>query len=229
MVRPARRTSRGMSTKRKRLPRGKLPSILRDAEGAELGARRSPRLPFASEPAIEDARRNPERSTQGSLRPGPLHGHPKQSATLGSLLAHPSNVDARHRQADCSDLLTLSSTKPEPLGTVTDRDGDVAKGRSHKYEDFVRRVGKRINTRRDEAGLSLRDLSARTGINIATLSEIENGLQKELSAGNFFAICEALALDPLIAWYGETRKPAPKAQSEPPPASTRRASKTPPK
>jgi transcriptional regulator with XRE-family HTH domain len=82
-----------------------------------------------------------------------------------------------------------------------------------------------MKTRRDEAGYSFTDLSEKTGINKSQLSRIESGQQRQMTAGNFFAICEALALDPMFAWYGESRRQA--RQSEPPPASSRRASRPP--
>ncbi len=101
-------------------------------------------------------------------------------------------------------------------------DEGVGPKRVPQYEDIVRRVGKRLQLRRDEAGYSLADLELRTGISKGTLSRIENGLQREMSAGAFFAICDALAIDPLLVWYGDARKPIPRAASEPPPAISQR-------
>lgn len=100
--------------------------------------------------------------------------------------------------------------------------------RSKRYERQVALVGQRFKTRRMEAGYSLADLSQRTGIDSSQLSRIERGEQKEMTAGNFFTICEGLALDPLLAWYGETRKPAVRPLSEPP-ESVERVSKPPQK
>lgn len=90
---------------------------------------------------------------------------------------------------------------------------------------MVNLVGKRLDLRREEAGITVTELGERSGVNKSQVSRILKGSQNNLSAGNFFALCEALALDPLRAWYGELRRPA----SVPPPASQKRPSKAPPR
>lgn len=132
-------------------------------------------------------------------------------------------------------MVTLSTV--EPLAPKEESDKahlvGVGKERSADFVDVVRLVGKRLNLRRTEARMSVRDLSRASGVNINTISKIERGKQKELTAWAFFALCEALRIDPLLAWYGETRKPeegrASRRSEPPPPASSRRPTPIPPK
>lgn len=105
----------------------------------------------------------------------------------------------------------------------------MGKTRVPQYATAVRLAGKRLHLRREESGHGLRFIAERTGIGLATLSRIENGLQREMSVGNFFALCEALDLDPLRAWYGDARRAPAHESSLPPPASSQRPSKRPPK
>ncbi|HZU84380.1 MAG TPA: hypothetical protein VE987_15730 [Polyangiaceae bacterium] len=74
--------------------------------------------------------------------------------------------------------------------------------------------------------IPLRELSAETGIDIGSLSEMLRGLQPEMSVGNFFVLCEALRTDPMKIWYGDERKPS--RSEPPPPMSTPRPSTSPP-
>lgn len=101
----------------------------------------------------------------------------------------------------------------------------VGKERSQHYEEHVQLVGMRLKIGRLEAELSQGDVERKTGIDKSTISRIEHGYQKEMSAGNFFALCEALELDPITTWYGPSKR---KGASEPPPASTTRRSSKPP-
>ena len=90
-------------------------------------------------------------------------------------------------------------------------------------------IGARLRARRIEATWGMRRLEEESGVGIATISEIENG-QPEMRAGAFFAICEALRIDPLRAWYGDERgRPAkPKSPiTTPPPSSAERETKRP--
>jgi transcriptional regulator with XRE-family HTH domain len=109
-------------------------------------------------------------------------------------------------------------------------------------------LGGRLRQHRLEHGLTLRAAALRAGINPSTLSRIERGEQRELTAVSLFTICYAIELDPNVAWYGSKGKrdlredptcykPLPEVipeapvlnSSAPPPESTRRASKRPPK
>lgn len=125
---------------------------------------------------------------------------------------------------------TLATVKVRQARAAPHTSADVARERSRsaRYAEVVALVGMRMKLRRREAGYSLRRLKELTGIDINTISKIERGEQNELSAGNFFTLCEALALDPMRAWYGEERKPGSSRRSEPPPASVRRPTPPPP-
>jgi len=101
---------------------------------------------------------------------------------------------------------------------------DVRGKRSRRYEDAVRRAGKRLGLRLDESRMTQAELSRMTGIDKGSISEILRGEQPEMSVGNFFTLCEALMIDPLLAWYGESRKRVP---STPPPESFERPSRRP--
>lgn len=109
---------------------------------------------------------------------------------------------------------------------MSDDNPNVARERSTRFVEQVRKVGARLYARRVDANFSIRDVEDRTGIDKKTISQIENGLQREISAPAFFAICEALGYDPLKAWYGDTGWPPPPPQiarpSDPPPASISR-------
>ncbi|HTQ48751.1 MAG TPA: helix-turn-helix transcriptional regulator [Polyangiaceae bacterium] len=104
--------------------------------------------------------------------------------------------------------------------------------RSSRYEKIVDVAADRLRTRKKELEIelgrkiSLRDLQAETGIDAGSLSEILRGKQPEVSAGNFFTLCEALKTDPMKVWYGDERRPP--RRSEPPPASVERPTHPPP-
>ena len=150
-----------------------------------------------------------------------LHRKPKKPRPLREPVANPPGVDeSAHVQAECYELPTLSSAKDELGGQMSDDTAEVKRKRSERYKDAVKFFGMRMALRRRECELTVRDLEERTGIDKATLSRIAAGEQPEMTVGNFFAICEALAMDPLQAWYGPTGKPR---RSEPPPASPSRA------
>lgn len=160
---------------------------------------------------------------------GSKHRKAKKSRALREVRAAPVDVDelSHGSRAKCHLLPTLSTLKDEHAGEGTDTGADVARARerSTRYADIVLLVGQRLKLRRMEAGYSMRRLKELSGIDINTISKIERGEQNQLSAGNFFALCEALALDPLLAWYGESRKPQANRRSEPPPPmSSRRPS-----
>ena len=219
--------------KRKSSLGGNDPRADRDPVGHEpLPKVRVGLLPTA-DPSANAALRDTDLLAEPRLRTDPNDRKPKKSGTFSRFGTNVGDVDPRrvtHQpQARCQEFTTLSSPKPQ-LGTqVSDTDEVVAKQRVPEYEDIVRRVGKRLNTRRDEAGLSLREVERMTGISVATISRIENGLQREMLAAVFFKLCETLQLDPLLAWYGDARKPTHRQRSEPPPASVSRSSSRPPK
>jgi DNA-binding Xre family transcriptional regulator len=108
----------------------------------------------------------------------------------------------------------VSTAKDENGGRLSGKGVDVRGKRSKRYEDAVRRAGKRLGLRLDESGMTQADLSRVTGIDKGSISEILRGEQPEMSVGNFFTLCEALRIDPMLTWYGDTRKPS---QSTPPP------------
>lgn len=58
------------------------------------------------------------------------------------------------------------------------------------------RLGALIRTQRLEAGLSLRGLAARSGVNYSTLSRIEDGQAASPDASKLRAIALALDIDP---------------------------------
>jgi DNA-binding Xre family transcriptional regulator len=232
ILRTFRQTFRlGRVPKRKRSLGGDDPRVDRDPERNEPLPKVSVGLLLPPDPSTDTALSDAKLLAQLRLRSRPNDGKPKQAGTFARFGADVGHVDAGRAAhgpvAGCYDVTTLSSPKAQSGVTVSDTNGEVAKQRVPEYEDIVRRVGKRLNTRRDEAGLSLRDLERLTGISVATISRIENGLQREMSAGTFFKLCETLALDPLVAWYGETRRPAQKTasgefQSSRPPVPKRR-------
>lgn len=88
---------------------------------------------------------------------------------------------------------------------------------------MVKLMGERLTTRRKEAQLTVTELAKRCGIDKGQMSRILRGQQPEMSVGNFFQICEVLMIDPLRAWYGDSRKPS----SLPPPESQARPSRIP--
>lgn len=118
-------------------------------------------------------------------------------------------------------------------------DARVADHRSEKYRERMIGAGRRIRFAREEAGLSIRELSEKSGVDKGQISRLENGDNLEMSAGRFFDVCDALTLDPVYVWTGKTRAqrrddhveqadaPAPAHKSEPPPASKRRPSSRP--
>ncbi len=116
-------------------------------------------------------------------------------------------------------------------------DAALADHRSERYRDKTVGAGRRIRFAREEAGLSIRELAERSGVDKGQISRFENGDALEISAGRFFDLCEALTLDPVYVWTGKTRShrrderaeetPAPPVaayKSEPPPASKKRPS-----
>jgi len=141
--------------------------------------------------------------------------------------------------------------KEETGGALSDENVDVATGdtRGDRYEAWAVMAGQRLTTRKAELEQELgreittRELQDQTGVDKSQVSRILNGAQKNVSVGNFFAICEALKIDPLKAWWGDSRRapmgwprssgaPALTAEirpSEPPPASMARPSKAPQK
>jgi transcriptional regulator with XRE-family HTH domain len=183
--------------------RGVFPGTERNPVANKDPSKRRVRLLVPAKPATKTSSRNTDHPPERSLRAGLLNGAPQEPAPLAGVLPDPGHVHPReplHKaNAGCYDVTTLSSAKAESGTSVSDTSGEVAKQRVPEYEDIVRRVGKRLNTRRDEAGISLRELERQTGISVATISRIENGLQREMSAGTFFKLCETLKMDPLVA------------------------------
>lgn len=165
------------------------------------------------------------------------HGDPEQArpfrkvrSNSGTAVDEPDHLS----RSSCSHFTTLSSAIPEPAGRPSGEDAQVGetKQRSGQYAPLVKMAGQRLSTRKLELehelgrDIPLRELEAETGIGIHSLSDILNGHQKELSVGNFFALCEALKTDPLKIWYGDERRPS--RRSDPPPASQQRPSTSPP-
>jgi transcriptional regulator with XRE-family HTH domain len=103
---------------------------------------------------------------------------------------------------------------------LSDDPSDVPKTRSDRYREIVKVVGSRLKTRLLEGGMSGRELARRLGVQSSQVSKLVNGEQPEMSAGSFFEICEHLALDPLKAWYGDSRRPGAAATSSPPAPSS---------
>lgn len=120
-------------------------------------------------------------------------------------------------------------------------DDDVARGedkRSSRFAANAAAAGKRIDAALAQAGWTQADLARKTGVDKSQVSRIITGKYVEVSVGPFFAICEALALDPVYVWTGRTKRgelspppPAPeqakRPASVPPPASERRRSDRP--
>lgn len=123
----------------------------------------------------------------------------------------------------------MSTRKDGRAWSRSDSSVDVPKERVTRYKDPVRLVGKRFGLRREERGLTVTELARRAGIGKSAMSRIEAGTQPQLSAGDFFAICEALEMDPRKAWYGEDGAPAAKQPTVPPPAESSRRASAPPK
>jgi hypothetical protein len=86
----------------------------------------------------------------------------------------------------------------EQAGTKHMDEADVM-----RYVAFARRMRKA----RDEHDpyWSLRTLAGHAKIDIGSLHRIENGKRPHLAVHSFLAICEALGMHPLWAWFGDTR------------------------
>jgi transcriptional regulator with XRE-family HTH domain len=56
-------------------------------------------------------------------------------------------------------------------------------------------LGKYLNEMRESKSLSLRDLKELSGISIAEISRIENGIRKEPGIGTLITICDGLGID----------------------------------
>lgn len=96
-------------------------------------------------------------------------------------------------------------------------------------------VGRRVRFAREEAGLSQADLGVRCGVHKSQISRMENGENLEISAVAYFAICEALLLDPNETWTGKKKRKLPSSPADGPteatpipPSSTRSRNSQPP-
>jgi transcriptional regulator with XRE-family HTH domain len=85
-------------------------------------------------------------------------------------------------------------------------DADVADHRSERYRKRAKEAGLVIQHARSRAGWSQAQLAERAGLNKSDVSRVENGKHLEISVGRFFDLCEALSLDPVYVWTGETRR-----------------------
>lgn len=183
-----------------------------------------------AKPATDDAPVSPELVGEGALRePLPAHGVKKESGSFARVT--PPAIDvlqgSRHLPPACSQLETLSSRSTETGATLSDETTYVADERSRKYLAQVRVVGARLSARLAESGMSMRELARKLGWQPSQVSKIMNGKQPEMSAGSFFELCEALQIDPMKAWYGDTRRPMRRPSESEPPASSNRPSAPP--
>ncbi len=160
-------------------------------------------------------------------KPSAPHRSKQKSGSFTKPGGEPRCVDeSTHAGKHYDDLTTLSTVNVQFGAPMSGDTADVPKERSKRYEQHVQLVGMRLKVRRMEEELTQGEVERRTGIDKGAISRIEAGLQKEMSAGNFFALCEALNYDPALAWYGPQRR---EKQSTPPPSSTERPSSRPPR
>lgn len=60
---------------------------------------------------------------------------------------------------------------------------------------WIGRLGIQLRATRTQAGTTLRDLSAKSGVEMTLISDFERG-QRDISLSDMFRICEALGVDP---------------------------------
>lgn len=167
------------------------------------------RSAIASQPSPDNAGAHAELSAQRRLSKAlRQHATPKKPTTFRRVRAESARVheSAHHERAGCTDLATMSRHKDESGTPVSGDSSQVPDHRSEKYRERMIGAGRRVRFAREEADWSLRELAEKSGVDKGQISRFETGENLEISAGRFFDLCEALALDPVYVWTGKTRR-----------------------
>ncbi len=114
---------------------------------------------------------------------------------------------AKSRRTRAFSLLKILDPQDEESETGRTSHSKPAAGGEQDEGDAIGRIGAMIRARRQEQGLSLRDLSSRTGLSTGFLSLVERG-QSSLALTSLHAVAKALEME-VAAFFGDNGTPEP--------------------